>query len=81
MIKGRMWHKMDKKDHELESDEEVTEVDVMEITLSEPEIDDWIGRLEELKDSKSEITLELDDENELAIKYGEEESDDEGEEE
>jgi len=57
------------KDYEIHQDEEVKEVDVMEISLTEDEISEWIEKLEELKESKDEIELVADDNNELVIKY------------
>ena len=71
------------KEENKEENEEETEVEVTEILLNEGDINDLIGKLEELKESKKEITYELDDENELLIKYYSdvEENEDEEEEE
>lgn len=55
-------------------EEQDVEVDVTEISLGEDDINEWIGKLEELRETKSETTIELDEENELLIKYVSEES-------
>lgn len=57
------------EDSKDKSEEETEEVEVIEIALNEDEIDSWIGQLVELKETKKETTLELDDENEILIKY------------
>ena len=63
-----------------EENEEI-EVDVTEISLSEEEINSWINQLENLRETKSPIQIELDENNELLITYDEnpeyEEEDDE----
>lgn len=66
------------EENNVEETEEV-EVEVTEVNLTEEEIDEWIQKLEELKDNKEPITLELDSENELNINYeekGDEDSND-----
>ncbi len=50
-------------------DEEEYEIEVIEISLNEDEIEGLIGSLQKLKKSKNEFTFDLDDENELLIKY------------
>lgn len=62
-----------------EQNEEV-EVDVTEISLSEDEINEWIEKLEELKETKNPVTLELDDENEVEVYYQENETEENSEE-
>jgi hypothetical protein len=51
-----------------EEDKEV-EVDVLEFSLNEEEIDELILGLDELKNTKTQFEFEVDDENELLIKY------------
>ncbi len=63
----------------IENTDEEVEVEVVEITMNEDDIDEWIGKLVELKEEKGEITLEADDENEIIIKYEEKDSDEEDE--
>ena len=56
--------------------EEEKEVDIIEISFGEEEINEWIEKLEELREKKEgHIHLEIDNENELLINYeeGEEE--------
>lgn len=60
---------------ELDKDDEV-EVSVTEVSLSEDEINYWIDKLENLRETRSPVEIELDDENELLISY----DDSEGEE-
>ena len=46
-----------------------TDVEVLEFALTEEEIDDLILKLDELKDSKTQVQFEVDEENELVIHY------------
>jgi len=46
------------------------DVDVMEFELCDEEIDELIAKLHLLKETKSSINFEVDDENELLINYG-----------
>jgi len=59
------------------SDEEIEEVEVeeTEIDLTEDEIDEWLGKLISLKEEKSSIELEIDEETSLKINYAESEED------
>lgn len=50
-------------------EEELTDVEVLEFTLSDEEIDELIGKLEELKKTKKSVSFEVDDSNELLINY------------
>lgn len=61
--------------------EEETEVEVIELSLTEDGINEWIEQLTELRETKELVTLELDDENELQLSYEEASEDDEDEEE
>lgn len=56
-------------------EEQEVDVDVMEISLTEDEIDELILKLDDLKETKQHIHFEIDDENEMIINYdnGEEE--------
>lgn len=53
-------------------DEEIN-IEVWEFSLGNDEIDELIEKLKELKKTKTEISFDIDDENELLIKYAEEE--------
>lgn len=53
--------------------EEMEEIDVTEVHLDSEEIDELIGKLQELKQSKTEISFDLDETNELLVKYHEHE--------
>jgi len=48
---------------------EDVEVDEMEFSLTEDEIEEWIIKLTELKVEKNPIELEVDEENSLKINY------------
>ena len=60
--------------------EEEKEVEVFEFSLNEDEINELIVKLVELKQMKTEIDFEIDDDNDLLIRYDDEEEDEEGEE-
>lgn len=47
------------------------EVDVIEISLDDEEINEWIAQLAMLKATKNPIHLDLDDDNELDISFSE----------
>ena len=51
-----------------------TEVEVTEISLNDIEIEEWVAKLQLLKESKEPISLEIDDETELLINYEKEEN-------
>ena len=59
-----------------DSDENV-DVEEMEFSLTEDEINEWIVKLTELKVEKTPIELEVDEENILKINYEEEEEENE----
>ena len=63
-------------------EEEYKEVDVevTEVPMTEGDINELIEKLEELRESKGEVTYELDDENELLLKYYEDDNEEEDEE-
>ena len=67
-------HRENSSDENEEESENVA-VDVIEISLDEEEINEWIIKLTELKVEKTPIELEVDEENSLKINY--EESEDE----
>jgi len=54
--------------------EEEKEVDMLEVSLDEDSINEWIAKLEFLRENKGQIQIELDDENELIINYEENEN-------
>jgi len=60
-------------------EEEMNEVELWEFALDEVEIDELIGKLQELKQTKKQVTFDVDETNELVIHYQEEEDDDEEE--
>lgn len=55
----------------MENDKEEVEVEVTEIGLTEDEIDEWIDRLNDLKETRDPATFELDDETELVVNFDE----------
>ena len=55
--------------NEEENKEELTEVEVWEFALDEGEIDNLIGKLNELKETKKSFGFEIDGDNELLIHY------------
>ena len=61
--------------------EEEKEIEVFEFSLNEEEINELIVKLVELKLTKGEIDFEIDDDNDLLIRYDDEEEDDEEEDE
>jgi len=58
---------LDKENQEIEQDVEVTE-----IALNDLEIEEWITKLQLLRESKAQVNLEIDDETELLINYDKE---------
>jgi len=52
-----------------EEDHEMKDVEVLEFGLSEEEINELIEKLNHLKQTKTEISFDVDDENEFLIKY------------
>ena len=53
--------------------EEEKEIEVFEFSLNEEEINELIVKLVELKLTKGEIDFEIDDDNDLLIRYEDEE--------
>ena len=51
------------------NEEEMAEVEVWEFTLDEKEIDELIGKLQELKSSKKNFEFNIDDENMLLVHH------------
>jgi len=62
------------------ANDEMTEVELWEFTLDEPEIDELIEKLQELKQNKTSVSFDVDETNELVINYQEDEDDEEDEE-
>ncbi len=52
--------------------EEETEVEILEFSLDNLEIEELITKLQLLKESKETVHFEVDDENELLIHYDDE---------
>lgn len=62
------------EDNEIVEDEdEFEDVEIWEFSLDEEEIDELISKLNNLKQTKSEISFDIDGENELLIHYESEE--------
>ncbi|MFH1608008.1 MAG: hypothetical protein ABIA78_02645 [archaeon] len=59
-----------------DEEEEDVDVDVIEINLDEEEINEWIEKLERLREWKGHAHFDLDDENQLMINYEEGENND-----
>ncbi|MBS3076591.1 hypothetical protein J4481_02525 [Candidatus Pacearchaeota archaeon] len=57
--------------------EEEVDVEVTEIFLNEDEINEWISKLEWLRENKESVQLELDGDSDLLINYEESEEEDE----
>lgn len=54
----------------MEENEEIErEVESLEFSLDEEEIDEFIELLKQLKESKDKFCFEIDDENEIIIHY------------
>ena len=53
--------------------EEMSEVELWEFALDEVEIDELIEKLQELKQTKKQVTFDVDEANELVIHYQEDE--------
>ena len=54
-----------------ENSEQERDVELLEFSLMKEEIDELIGKLELLKESKEPISFDIDDDNELVINYEE----------
>ena len=52
-----------------EEDHEMKDVEILEFSLSEEEINELIEKLDNLKQTKTEVSFEVDEENEFLIKY------------
>ena len=53
--------------------DETDEVEIWEFSLDNPEIDELIEKLTELKESKTNFNFDIDEENELLIHHSEDE--------
>ncbi|MFC1710861.1 hypothetical protein ACFLZJ_01760 [Nanoarchaeota archaeon] len=60
--------------------EEMEEIELWEFSLDEEEIDELIGELQKLKQTKTKVSFDIDEDNELLIHYEEEEDEKETEE-
>lgn len=72
-------NKMNNEKIKESGNEEEKEVEVFEFSLNEEEINELIVKLVELKLTKGKIDFEIDDDNDLLIRYDDEEEDDVGE--
>ena len=61
------------------NEDEMVDVEVTEISLDEEEINELIEKLQGLKSTKTEITFDIDEDNEFLIKYEEVEGEEENE--
>jgi len=59
------------EENNIMNNDENKEVEVIEISLDDEEINEWIVKLATLKATKNQIQLDLDDDNELAINFEE----------
>ena len=50
---------------------EESNVDILEFSLNDEEIEEWIDKLNALKVAQTSISLDVDDENQLLINYDE----------
>ncbi|MBU2562437.1 MAG: hypothetical protein KKF68_02130 [Nanoarchaeota archaeon] len=58
--------------NQTENEEIETDVEVLEISLNDLEIEELITKLQLLKESKEPVQFEIDSENELVIHYDDE---------
>lgn len=58
---------------EEQEEEKEVDVEVIEFSLSDEEIDELIDKLKEIKENKGHFHFEIDDENELFIHHEEDE--------
>ena len=64
-------------DSEVSENEEEKETELLEFSLYEDEINELIAKLVELKQTKTSIDFEIDEENDLRMNYEEEEGEEE----
>ena len=64
---------MSEENLDIDNQEVEQDVEVTEIALNELEIEEWITKLQLLRESKACVNLEIDDETELLINYDSEE--------
>ena len=67
---------MENKEKNEMLDEEI-EVDVLEFSLGNEDIDELIEKLTELRETKKPVEFDIDEENQLLINFEEEEEDEE----
>ena len=63
----------EEKNHKDEETDEEVDVEVLEFALGNEEIDEFISKLNELKQTKKSIEFEIDEENELFIHHEDDE--------
>ena len=59
----------EKQEYLEEQENEEKDVEILEFSLVEEEIDELITKLQLLKETKEKINFDVDDENELIINY------------
>ena len=64
-------------EEEMNKEEQEVDVEVMEVSLLDEEIEELITKLQLLRETKEPIHFDVDDENELVIHYDEGEEDNE----
>ncbi|MBU4070335.1 MAG: hypothetical protein KJ646_05100 [Nanoarchaeota archaeon] len=64
---------MSEENLDIDNQEVEQDIEVTEIALNELEIEEWITKLQLLRESKGQVYLEIDDETELLINYDSEE--------
>jgi len=83
MKRGNLLRKMEEKfyKHKSEDEGEEQEYELMEFSIDDEEINEFIDKLQNLKETKEKIHFDIDEENSLLINYEEsDEEEDEGEE-
>ncbi|NCO11833.1 hypothetical protein CO038_03380 [Candidatus Pacearchaeota archaeon CG_4_9_14_0_2_um_filter_39_13] len=53
----------------MEDEMEETEVEMLEFSLNDEEIDELMGKLNELRDSKQTFEFDIDDEHAISVSY------------
>ncbi len=61
--------KKESQEEQSKEDSNMKDVEILEFGLSEEEINELIEKLNQLKKTKTEVSFEIDDENEFLIKY------------
>lgn len=59
------------------TEDEMVDIDVWEFSLDEDEIDEFIEKLQELKQTKTSFNFDVDETNEVQVNYAHSEEDSE----